>query len=246
MVIPENDIPSNLNPIDPSRMEWQEWARAFQKQMLENFFQLKAWQRKQQENNTTYDDAETDLSDHLEDTDNPHEVDKTDVSLTNVTNDAQLKRAAGDINSFDEKASPVAGDMVLLNDSEDSWATVKADVDNLPGGGGSSFTVDYEDITTDSDAVDVSGDYDLVIVRANTGSNNITIGGLTGGVDKKLVLILKTSGSNTLTVENNEATGTEKITTHTGADVSRTVGQYGGWLMFFWSGASQPWKIIHD
>lgn len=62
------------------------------------------------------------------------------VGLGSVTNDAQLKRAAGDINSFSEKASPVDADLVLIEDSEDSYNKKKAQLSTLPGGGGSGVS----------------------------------------------------------------------------------------------------------
>ena len=77
---------------------------------------------------------------HLSSTTNPHSVNKTQVGLGNVTNDAQLKRAAGDINSFAEKTSPAAADMLLLEDSAASYAKKKVRIGNLPSGGGGSTT----------------------------------------------------------------------------------------------------------
>jgi hypothetical protein len=47
-------------------------------------------------------------------------LDKTDIGLSNVTNDSQLKRAAGDIGSFSEKVSPSNNDVFLIEDSGDS------------------------------------------------------------------------------------------------------------------------------
>lgn len=70
---------------------------------------------------------------HIAGTSNPHEVTKNQVSLGNVTNDAQLKRAAGDIASFSEKASPVNADLVLIEDSADSNNKKKIQVGNLLG-----------------------------------------------------------------------------------------------------------------
>ena len=63
-------------------------------------------------------------------------LDKTDIGLTNVTDDAQLKRAAGDINTFTEKATPVDADIVLIEDSEDSFNKKKVLLSNMLGGGG--------------------------------------------------------------------------------------------------------------
>ncbi|MHB9073711.1 MAG: right-handed parallel beta-helix repeat-containing protein [Desulfobaccales bacterium] len=61
-------------------------------------------------------------------------VTKADVGLGNVTNDAQLKTAAGDFASFLEKASPVSADLLLIEDSAASGAKKKVQVGNLPGG----------------------------------------------------------------------------------------------------------------
>lgn len=46
----------------------------------------------------------------------------TQVGLGNVTNDAQLKRAAGDFATFTSKATPVSGDIFLIEDSAASNA----------------------------------------------------------------------------------------------------------------------------
>lgn len=61
-------------------------------------------------------------------------------ALPNVTNDAQLKRAANDINTFTEKLLPVDGDMVLIEDSEDSFNKKKVNLSNLIGGGSGGGT----------------------------------------------------------------------------------------------------------
>lgn len=63
------------------------------------------------------------------------------VGLGNVTNDAQLKRAAGDFNTFTEKLAPVEDDIILLEDSADTFAKKKAKLSTLlsGGGGGGSF-----------------------------------------------------------------------------------------------------------
>lgn len=65
------------------------------------------------------------------------------VGLGNVTNDAQLKRAAGDFDTFTAKVTPVDADIVLIEDSEDSLNKKKITLANLlsgaGGGGGGSF-----------------------------------------------------------------------------------------------------------
>lgn len=75
---------------------------------------------------------------------NPHAVSKSDIGLGNVTNDAQLKRAAADFASFTEKAAPVANDLVLIEDSAAANAKKKAKLSSLPV---NSHTHDNSDLT---------------------------------------------------------------------------------------------------
>lgn len=63
-------------------------------------------------------------------------IDKTSLGLDQVTNDAQLKRAGADFNTFTVKAEPVDADIVLIEDSEDSFNKKKVELANLIGGGG--------------------------------------------------------------------------------------------------------------
>jgi len=64
-------------------------------------------------------------------TTNPHSVDKTDLSLNNVTNDSQLKRAADDFDSFAAKTSQSANDLFLIEDSDDAGAKKKIAASNI-------------------------------------------------------------------------------------------------------------------
>jgi len=52
-------------------------------------------------------------------------------TIKNVTDDVQLKRADGDIDSFDEKGSPVDDDIVLIEDSAAAYAKKKITVSSL-------------------------------------------------------------------------------------------------------------------
>tara|TARA_R110000868_G_C10972634_1_gene770642 strand:+ start:23314 stop:24663 length:1350 start_codon:yes stop_codon:yes gene_type:complete len=65
----------------------------------------------------------------------------TDIGLGNVTNDAQMKRAANDYNLITEKVTPVDDDIVLIEDSEDAFNKKVVKLSNLIGGsgGGGSF-----------------------------------------------------------------------------------------------------------
>lgn len=74
-----------------------------------------------------------DLRIHLDSISNPHSVTKTQVGLSNVTNDAQLKRGANDLNTFSNKASPALLDIIIIEDSEDSFNKKKVSLDNIKG-----------------------------------------------------------------------------------------------------------------
>jgi len=81
---------------------------------------------------------------HLHETNvsNPHLVTKTQVSLGSVTNDDQLKRAAGDFNSFALKSTPVSADVLLLEDSADTFTKKKVAFSSF-----SSFSAAYTEET---------------------------------------------------------------------------------------------------
>ena len=65
---------------------------------------------------------DTDLSNHIGNTSNPHSVTSTQVGLGNVTNDAQLKRDGGDFSAFTQKTPTIVGaDQFIIEDSADSF-----------------------------------------------------------------------------------------------------------------------------
>lgn len=51
--------------------------------------------------------------------------------------------APGEINSLADKAVPVAGDVLIIEDSADSYNKKKVEIGNLPGGGGTTFALPY-------------------------------------------------------------------------------------------------------
>ena len=59
----------------------------------------------------------TQIDSHIADTANPHTTTKTQVGLSNVTNDAQLKRSANDFSSFTIKVTPTTSDLLLIEDA---------------------------------------------------------------------------------------------------------------------------------
>lgn len=90
---------------------------------------------------------------HIGSTSNPHSVDKTDVSLGNVTNDAQITKATGttkgDIIGFTASATPArlgvgTNDYVLTADSGEStgikWAVIPTQSGDFSNGGDTAGT----------------------------------------------------------------------------------------------------------
>ena len=71
------------------------------------------------------------IDSHIGSTSNPHSVTASQISLGNVTNDAQLKRAANDFTTFTEKTSVVGGDIILIEDSANSYNKKKVQVSSL-------------------------------------------------------------------------------------------------------------------
>lgn len=100
-------------------------------------------------------------------------VTKGDVSLGNVTNDAQLKRSADDWNLFGEKTAVVDNDWLLIEDSEDALQKKKVRASNIGtggGGGGAPTNAKY------------------VVTEANGGlSSEVNLGALTTGLLKMSV-----------------------------------------------------------
>lgn len=94
------------------------------------------------EGNAAYDalgaaaGVQSNLTTHVNDLANPHAVTKAQVGLANVTNDSQLKRAAGDLNTFTQKNTLDAADVLLIEDSSDSYNKKKVLFSALSGGGG--------------------------------------------------------------------------------------------------------------
>ena len=65
-------------------------------------------------------------------TDNPHTVTQAQIGLGNVTDDAQLKRAANDFSTFPAKGLPVVNDLLLIEDSQDTGNKKHIVIDDIP------------------------------------------------------------------------------------------------------------------
>ncbi len=64
---------------------------------------------------------------------------KADIGLGSVTDDAQLKRAAGDFGTFPIKLTPVDADRVLIEDSQDGFAKKALPMTSLPKNFGTQY-----------------------------------------------------------------------------------------------------------
>jgi len=118
---------------------------------------------------------------HIADTNNPHGVTKSQVSLGNVTNDAQLKRSPDDWSGFTQETTPNTGDKVLLEDYSDGtkkYTTVGA----IAGSGGSGNVQCNDTITTGNipSFYSQSGGTTVIADSNIAASSILTTGDLTG------------------------------------------------------------------
>lgn len=119
-------------------------------------------------------------------------INKSVVGLVNVTNDAQLKRSAADIDSFTEKVTPVNDDIVIIEDSADSFNKKKVKFANITvGGGGETNTASnvggYAEVFKQKTGVDL--EFRTLLAGENTtiteGTNEVTIGETFTAAQKK-------------------------------------------------------------
>ena len=79
-----------------------------------------------------------------------------------------------------------------------------------------------------TDNVDVT---DINILKIDTSSNNVTIGGFAGGVAGQILFVAHTSYSNTFKLEHNEGGGSQNIYLSSAADESKATA-IGGWILY--------------
>jgi len=99
---------------------------------------------------------------------------------------------------------------------------------------GGAITSNCALLDADSDNYDVSGINTLFI---DTSSNNVTLGGLTGGVEGQYLHVIKKGDSNILTVEHEEGVGDQDFELHDGSDETIGAGKWGGFKFVCCSGA---------
>lgn len=93
----------------------------------------------------------TTLNNHLTDTGNPHNVNKSQVGLGNVTNDAQLTRGPNDFSTFPAKPTVSVNDILLIEDSDDSGNKKKILISQLGSSSSSSNFLPKDNVTVTSD-----------------------------------------------------------------------------------------------
>lgn len=90
------------------------------------------------------------------------------------------------------------------------------------------FNIKTLDVSGPTDNVDVSG---VNILELDTSSNNVTVGGLTGGVEGQILHVIDTSTSGNATLEDSENT-TYQTMNLSGATDEATDEAIGGWSLF--------------
>lgn len=176
----------------------------------------------------------TALDGHIADTANPHSVTKSQVGLGNVTNDAQLTRAAGDFNSFTLKAVPVSADVILLEDSASSFdkkkTTVAALIASAAGGTPGHRTFMANGVYNKQGALTAVDGYfrfpwaanilDVQLMRETAGSSgSTTVDVKTKPPAGSWATILTTAGTIQAAAGNDAAVGVGEVVANTTAPV---------------------------
>ena len=105
---------------------------------------------------------------------------------------------------------------------------------NFSKTGRESSTVTTTAVAGPTNNVDVAG---VTVLKMNTASNSVTIGGFTNGVAGQVLYIIKSSGSNIAILEHNEGGGSQNIYLQSGADESigvagiKASNPMGGWIL---------------
>ena len=107
---------------------------------------------------------------------------------------------------------------------------------NLTVTGKSGSTVATTSTAGPTDNYDVAG---LSVLKLNTASNSVTIGGFTNGTAGQILFVFKPSGSNIAKLEHNEGGGSQNIYLQSGADESigvsgiKSSNPMGGWVLVY-------------
>ena len=155
--------------------------------------------------------------------------------------------------SADDDIILAPDDDVIIEHGATAWSTFQGDERRLGVNTTSpTTTLDVEGTVSykhtafstagPTDSIDVS---DTTVLEVDTSSNNVTIGGFSGGVQGQVLYIVKTDTTNFIQLEHNEtptAGSHQKIYLTTGSD-ERVVG-YGGYTLYCngtaWFSLSNP------
>lgn len=117
--------------------------------------------------------------------------------------------------------------IALKNDGGDTVATIE-DGGMLNIDGGFKLVSTSISAAGPTDNVDVTGKNILIM---DSVSNNVTVGGLVGGVEGQILFVVKKIAANNATLEHNEGGGSQDIFLPSGADETLT-GVKGGWVLY--------------
>jgi ribosomal protein L21E len=144
---------------------------------------------------------------HLANTNNPHSTTATHVGLGNVTNNAQLTRAAGDFNSFTTKPTPVGADILLIENSASSFAKAKITLSSL-----STFAPVQSVFGRTGAVVAQSGDYTASQVGLGNVTNNAQLTRAASDFSSFAVKSVPV-GADVVLIEDSAAAGAKKAIT---------------------------------
>ena len=106
---------------------------------------------------------------------------KKRVQITNLPGgsgtdaDALHDNVSGEIAAITEKASPVSGDLIVIEDSEATNAKKRVQVGNLPGGSGTDADAIHDNVASEISAVTEKAspvDADLLLIEDSADTNN--------------------------------------------------------------------------
>ncbi len=194
----------------------------------------------------THVQLEATLNGHIADTANPHTVTKTQVSLGNVTDDAQLKRAAGDYSTFAPKVTAVNADVLVIEDSADGGIKKHITLDALPyplaAAHGGTHTSAGPDAVPNAVAAGASG---LMTGADKTKLDGITAGAAVSNVTGTAPVV--SSGGTAPAISINPASGAEagsmssaNFTKLAGITAGAAVSTVGGTAPIVSSGGTTP------
>lgn len=169
--------------------------------------------------------------------------DMTGIAMSGIRSDDTVIRYNIVRGSADAQSISLAGTPTgcIITDNILEQSTAAGEYIDSPGTGNlikrnTNGNVVSTNVSSDSDAVDVTN---IEVVTVATGAGSVTIGGFAGGVTDQIIHLVKIESANDAVIENNESTGTQKILTPDGSDI--TLSTYGG-LTLWYSG--NYWFVI--